>query len=173
MQRYHDLEWGVPVHNDRRLFEFLVLEGAQAGLSWATILSKRTAYREAFAAFDPERVARFGEEDRTRLLRNAGIVRNRLKIDSAITNARALLDARDEFGSFSAYVWTFVDGRPIRNRRTSLRQIPAQTAESLRMSRDMRRRGFAFVGPTICYAFMQAVGLVNDHIVRCFRYQQL
>jgi len=170
---YHDKEWGVPVYDDRVLFEFLTLEGAQAGLSWTTILRKRDAYRRAFASFDPSKVARFDARRKQQLLQDPGIVRNTLKVDSAIANARALLKVTHEFGSFRAYVWQFVDGTPRRNAWRSLRQIPDQTPESARMSADMKRRGFTFVGPTICYAFMQAVGMVNDHLVRCFRYRQI
>ncbi|HWS12148.1 MAG TPA: DNA-3-methyladenine glycosylase I, partial [Rhodocyclaceae bacterium] len=160
---YHDLEWGVPVHDDRLLFEFLVLEGAQAGLSWITILRKRENYRRAFEGFDPRRVARYGPDEVAALLADAGIVRNRLKIESAIANARAVLDVAGEFGSFDAYLWRFVDGAPIRNARGSLAELPAATEESRAMSKDLLRRGFRFVGPTICYALMQAVGMVNDH----------
>ena len=167
---YHDREWGVPVHDDRLLFEFLILEGAQAGLSWITILKKRDAYRTAFAGFDPEAVAGFDGKKVAELLANPGIVRNRLKVESAITNARAFLKVRDEFGSFDAYQWRFVDGRPIRNAWRSIKEIPASTPVSDAMSRDLKRRGFRFVGSTICYAHMQAVGMVNDHIVDCFRY---
>jgi DNA-3-methyladenine glycosylase I len=170
---YHDREWGTPVHDDRLLFEFLVLEGAQAGLSWMTILKKREAYRKAFANFDPETVARYGARDIGRLLANDGIVRNRRKIESAITNAGVVLKIQEDAGSFSGYLWDFVGGRPIRNRWRSLEQIPALTAESKRLSRDLIRRGATFVGPTICYAFMQATGLVNDHLVTCFRYEAL
>lgn len=166
---YHDGEWGVPVHDDRRLFEFLVLEGAQAGLSWDTILKKRPAYRKAFAGFDPARVARFGARDAARLLADPGIVRNRLKIDSAVRNARAFVALQEEFGSFDAYLWRFVDGRPLRGRWASLRDVPARTEVSDAMSRDLKKRGFNFVGSTICYAYMQAVGLVNDHVRGCFR----
>jgi len=166
---YHDTEWGVPVHDDRRLFEFLTLEGAQAGLSWITILKKRDRYRSAFAGFDPEVVARFDARRRARLMRDPGVVRNRLKIASSVANARAILEIREAFGSFDAYVWRFVDGVPIRHAWRSLRQVPAETPVSRQMSRDMRARGFSFVGPTICYAFMQAVGLANDHVARCFR----
>jgi len=167
---YHDREWGVPVHDDRTLFEFLTLEGAQAGLSWETILRKRDAYRAAFAGFDPARVARFTASRVERLLDNPGIVRNRLKIESAVSNARAFLAVQDGFGSFDGYVWRFVDGQPRRNAWHALREIPARTAESDALSRDLKRRGFRFVGSTICYAFMQAVGLVNDHLTTCFRY---
>ncbi|HYM70091.1 MAG TPA: DNA-3-methyladenine glycosylase I [bacterium] len=166
---YHDAEWGTPVRDDRVLFEFLVLEGAQAGLSWITILKKRPHYRAAFAGFDPEAVARFDAARRRRLLRDPGLVRNRLKIASAVTNARAILAVRDAFGSFEAYVWQFVDGTPIRKTRRTPRDVPAETKESRAMSKDMKRRGFAFVGPTTCYAFMQAVGLVDDHLLTCFR----
>jgi DNA-3-methyladenine glycosylase I len=166
---YHDTEWGVPAHDDRVLFEFLVLEGAQAGLSWLTILKKRPRYRAAFAGFDPEAVARFDAKRCRRLLDDPGLVRNRLKISSAITNARAVLGVRDAFGSFDAYVWQFVDGTPIRKIRRTPRDVPAETAESRAMSKDMKRRGFAFVGPTTCYAFMQAVGLADDHLITCFR----
>jgi DNA-3-methyladenine glycosylase I len=167
---YHDAEWGVPVHDDRILFEFITLEGAQAGLSWETILKKREAYREAFLDFEPERVARFTPARVERLLRNEGIVRNRLKINSTVGNARAFLAIQQEFGSFDAYVWGFVGGTPLLNRRRALTSIPARTAESDTLSRDLLRRGFKFVGSTICYAFMQAVGLVNDHTSDCFRY---
>jgi DNA-3-methyladenine glycosylase I len=171
--RYHDAEWGVPVHDDRRQFEFLILEGAQAGLSWLTILRKREHYRESFAGFDPERVARFTKRDVARLLKNPGIVRNRLKVEGAVRNARAFLDIQDEFGSFDAYVWRFVDGRPIVNRWRSLKQVPAVTKQSDALSRDLKQRGFAFVGSTIVYAHMQAVGMVNDHLVDCFRHGEL
>jgi DNA-3-methyladenine glycosylase I len=167
---YHDLEWGVPVHDDLVLFEFLILEGAQAGLSWETILNKREAYRRAFAGFDPALVARFTAKRVERLLKDPGIVRNRLKINSAVSNARAFLEVRDEFGSFDAYVWGFVGGTPRVNRRRTLQQVPPKTAESDALSRDLLKRGFKFVGSTICYAFMQAVGMVNDHTVDCFRY---
>ena len=173
MRRYHDEEWGVPVHEDRRLFEFLILEGAQAGLSWSTILKKRDNYREAFAGFDPALVARFDARRRAVLMKNPGIVRNRLKIESTVTNAKALLEVREEFGSFDRYVWGFVDGKPIQNRRTRLRDLPAFTRESDAFSKDLRKRGFRFVGSTILYAFMQAVGMVNDHEVSCFRYKEL
>jgi DNA-3-methyladenine glycosylase I len=171
--RYHDTEWGVPVHHDRRLFEFLILEGAQAGLAWDTILKKRGNYRRAFARFDPARVARFGAREARLLLRDPGIVRNRLKIESAISNARAFLAVQREFGSFDRYVWRFVGGRPRQNRRRSLKQVPASTPESDAMSKDLKRRGFRFVGSTTCYAFMQATGLVNDHLVTCYRHRQL
>ena len=170
---YHDKEWGVPVHDDRLLFEFLILEGAQAGLSWITILRKRPAYRAAFAGFDPEAVARFDQAKVAELLGNPGIVRNRLKVAAAITNARAFLAVQEEFGSFDAYMWRFVDGRPIRNAWKSIREIPASTPVSDAMSRDLLRRGFKFVGSTICYAFMQATGMVNDHLVSCVRHADL
>ncbi len=166
---YHDTEWGVPVHDDQVLFEFLVLEGAQAGLSWETILKKRDGYRAAFADFDPERVARFTPERVERLMLNPGIVRNRLKIESTIKNARAFLAVRREFGSFDAYVWSQVEHAPIVNARRSMKAIPARTEQSDALSRDLLRRGFTFVGSTICYAFMQAVGLVDDHTSACFR----
>ncbi len=171
--RYHDDEWGVPVHDDRRLFEFLILEGAQAGLSWSTILNKRENYRRAFARFDAARVARFGADDVKRLLADAGIVRNRLKIDSAIGNARAFLQIRREFGSFDAYLWRFVDARPLQGRRRSMKQVPGRTPASDAISKDLKQRGFRFVGSTIIYAFMQAVGMVNDHLVSCFRHAPL
>ena len=170
---YHDREWGVPVHDDRVLFEFLMLESAQAGLSWITILRKREAYRAAFAGFDPEKVARFGPKDVARLLGDAGIVRNRQKIQAAIANARAFLALRDEVGSFAAYQWKFVGGRPLVNRRATLRDVPATTAESDAMSKDLKKRGFSFVGSTIVYAHMQAVGMVNDHLVECFRWREV
>lgn len=170
---YHDEEWGVPLHDDRRLFEMLVLEGAQAGLSWLTILRRREAYRRAFGGFDPQAVARYGPTDRERLLADAGIVRNRLKIDSAIANARAFLAVQEAFGSFDAYIWRFVDGRPTGNAWTTPEEVPAQTAVSGAMSRDLRQRGFTFVGPTICYAHMQATGMVNDHLVGCFRHREV
>jgi DNA-3-methyladenine glycosylase I len=173
MLDYHDREWGVPLHDDRALFEFLILEGAQAGLSWDTILKKRQDYRRAFDDFDPARIVRYGEEDIQRLLADPGIVRNRLKIHAAIVNAQKLLDVQQEFGSFDSYVWQFVGGRPIKNEFRSLAEIPAKTAQSDAMSKDMQRRGFKFVGSTICYAFMQAVGLVNDHTIDCFRYDKV
>ena len=171
--RYHDEEWGVPVHDDRRLFEFLVLEGAQAGLSWATILKKREAYRAAFAEFDLAQVARFGARDQRRLLADAGIVRNRLKIESAIANARAFLDVQSEAGSFDRWIWGFVEGRPIVNRWKTLRQIPPKTPLSDRISKELKGRGFRFVGSTIVYAHMQATGMVNDHLVSCFRWREV
>jgi DNA-3-methyladenine glycosylase I len=166
---YHDTEWGVPLHDDRRLFEFLVLEAAQAGLSWITILRKRANYRRAFADFDPEAVARFNRRSVERLLQDAGIVRNRQKIEAAIGNARAFLAVQDEFGSFDRYVWRFVDGRPMQGRWRTTRDVPAKTPESEAMSKDLSARGFRFVGPTICYAHMQATGMVNDHQLDCFR----
>ena len=170
---YHDAEWGVPVHDDRVLFEFLTLEGAQAGLSWETILKKRLAYREAFAEFDPARVARFTPARIETLLANPGIVRNRLKIHSTVRNAVAFLAIQKEFGSFDAYIWQFVGGQPLVNRWGTHGEVPARTAESDAMSRDLLKRGFSFVGSTICYAFMQAVGMVNDHEVTCFRYNEV
>ena len=170
---YHDEEWGVPSRDDRHLFELLVLEGAQAGLSWATILHKREGYRRAFAGFDPEAVARFGAADVERLLGDAGIVRNRLKIESAIANAHATLAVQAQHGSLAAYLWDLVGGEPTVNRWTSLGEIPAQTEESHALSTDLKSRGFRFVGPTVCYAFMQATGLVNDHVVACYRYAEL
>ncbi|MFQ5889510.1 MAG: DNA-3-methyladenine glycosylase I [Gemmatimonadota bacterium] len=173
MRRYHDEEWGVPVHDERTLFEFLVLEGAQAGLSWETILRKRDAYRAAFDAFDPAAVARYGPRKIASLLGDAGIVRNRLKIESAVRNARAFLRVQEEFGSFDAYIWRFVGGRPQVNARRSLEEIPARSSKSDAMSGDLRHRGFSFVGSTICYAFMQATGMVNDHVVSCFRFREL
>jgi DNA-3-methyladenine glycosylase I len=170
---YHDKEWGVPVHNDRVLFEFVILEGAQAGLSWNTILKKRENYRKAFDGFRPEKIARYGKRDVQRLLQNDGIVRNRLKIAATIENAKKFLEVKKEFGSFDAYLWTFVGGEPIQNRRRTLADVPARTAESDAMSRDLLRRGFKFVGSTICYAFMQATGMVNDHLVTCKRHAEL
>mgnify|MGYP001556284612 FL=1 len=173
MIRYHDEEWGAPVHDDRLLFEFLILEGAQAGLSWQTILNKREHYRAAFDNFDAEKIARYGEKKIAQLLANEGIVRNRLKIRATIQNAQAFLKVREEFGSFDKYLWRFVDGKPIVNRRKSMKEIPARTAISDAMSQDLLRRGFKFVGSTICYAFMQATGMVNDHLVTCFRHEEL
>jgi DNA-3-methyladenine glycosylase I len=166
---YHDAEWGVPVYDDQKLFEFLVLEGAQAGLSWITILRKRDAYRKAFAGFVPEKVARFGAKQVESLMRDAGIVRNRLKLESAVKNARAFLKLQEELGSFSDYQWRFVDGKPVQNRYASLQEIPARTPISDAFSKDLKQRGFTFVGSTIIYAHMQAVGMVNDHIQACFR----
>lgn len=173
MLRYHDEEWGVPVHDDQKHFEFLILEGAQAGLSWRTVLHKREAYREAFADFDATKVARFDARKLKSLLGNAGIIRNRLKIAAAVTNARAFLAVQKEFGSFDKYVWQFVGGRPIVNRWNSLKQLPARTPESDALSADLKKRGFKFVGSTIIYAHMQAVGMVNDHVTGCFRQKQL
>ena len=173
MIRYHDKEWGVPVHDDRTLFEFLILEGAQAGLSWSTILNKRENYRKAFDNFDPKRVARYDRRKIQQLLRDPGIVRNKLKIASAIGNAKAVLRLQEELGTFDRYIWQFVDGRPRVNAWRSGSKIPALTPESDAMSKDLKRRGFNFVGSTICYAFMQAVGMVNDHNVDCFRYKEL
>jgi DNA-3-methyladenine glycosylase I len=172
-QAYHDTEWGVPLHDDRALFEFLILEGAQAGLSWITILRKRDQYRVAFDHFDPARVAEYDERKRAELLTNPGIVRNRLKIDAAIRNAGAFLTLQDAFGSFDAYIWRFVDGRPKVNAWKSLAEIPAETAESKALSKDLIMRGFTFVGPTICYALMQAIGMVNDHTTDCFRHAEV
>jgi DNA-3-methyladenine glycosylase I len=171
MQRYHDEEWGVPVHDDRTLFEFLILEGAQAGLSWSTILNRREGYRKAFANFDVRKVAKFGPADVTRLMQDPGIIRNRLKIESAISNALAFIEVQREFGSFDEYIWGFVNGVPKVNKWKSVRELPASSTEAEAMSRDLRRRGFRFVGPTICYAFMQAVGMVDDHLDGCFRRQ--
>ena len=170
---YHDQEWGVPVHDDRLLFEFLILEGMQAGLSWAIILKKRDNFRRAFDGFEPQRVAQYGDEKVADLLADPGIVRNRLKVSAAIRNARAFLEIQGEFGSFSAYIWRFVGGKPKVNAWRTLAEIPAMSPESDAMSKDLTRRGFKFVGSTICYAFMQAVGMVNDHTVDCFRYNEL
>jgi DNA-3-methyladenine glycosylase I len=170
---YHDEEWGVPSHDDRHLFEMLVLEGAQAGLSWSTILRKREGYRRAFADFDAEKIARFGATDVERLLGDAGIVRNRLKVESAISNAQRVLEVQDADGSLAAYLWSFVDGEPVVGRFRDVSEIPAETEESRAMSKDLKRRGFRFVGPTICYALMQSTGMVNDHVVSCFRYRKL
>ncbi len=172
-QSYHDKEWGVPIHDDRSLFEFLVLEGAQAGLSWSTILRKREAYRKAFDNFDAQKISRYSEHDVSRLLADAGIIRNRLKINAAIANTGAFLRVQEQFGSFDRYIWQFVNGRPVQNSWERMTDIPPSTPESEAMSRDLKERGFKFVGPTICYAFMQAVGMVNDHIVGCFRYAEL
>jgi len=170
---YHDTEWGVPVHDDRRLFEFLILEGAQAGLSWVTILKKRPAYRKAFDRFDARKVARYDAARVAALLADPGIVRNRLKIASAVANAQAFLAVRKEFGAFDRYIWRFVDGRPVQNRRRAGEVLPARTPQSDAMSKDLARRGFRFAGSTICYAFMQATGMVNDHTTDCFRYGEL
>ncbi|MGZ4843550.1 MAG: DNA-3-methyladenine glycosylase I [Candidatus Angelobacter sp.] len=173
MIAYHDTEWGVPQHGDRVLFEFLILEGAQAGLSWSTILAKRDAYQRAFSNFNPKSIARYDASKMKQLMTNEGIVRNRLKISATVQNARAFLAVQKEFGSFDAYIWQFVGGAPIVNSRSASGQVPARTEESDKMSRDLLKRGFKFVGPTICYAFMQAVGMVNDHLVDCFRYKEI
>ncbi len=170
---YHDTEWGVPVHDDRKIFEFLLLEGAQAGLSWLTVLRKREAYRLAFNDFDPELIARYGEEEILVLMNNPGIIRNRLKIESAVKNAKAFLKIREEFGSFDEFIWNFTDGRTIQNSYTSLKNIPVETDISRLISKDLIKRGFAFVGPTIIYSHMQATGMVNDHLTDCFRYKEL
>jgi DNA-3-methyladenine glycosylase I len=173
MVAYHDEEWGVPSHDDRHLYELLTLEGAQAGLSWSTILRKRDGYRRAFADFDPDAVVRFGPGDVERLLADPGIVRNRLKVESTLVNAARVREVRADFGTFADYLWGFVDGRPLVNRWPSLSALPAETAESRALSKDLKKRGFRFVGPTVCYAFMQAVGMVNDHTLDCFRYAEL
>jgi len=173
LQSYHDHEWGVEVRDDRTLFEFLVLEGAQAGLSWSTILRKREAYRKAFDHFDARKIARYSEKTVSGLLADPGIIRNRLKINAAIGNAKAFLKVQEEFGSFDRYIWQFVNGKPIRNAWKAMTDIPVSTPESEAMSKDLKKRGFTFVGPTICYAFMQAVGMVNDHVVDCFRHEEL
>lgn len=170
---YHDIEWGVPVHDDRLLFEFLILEGAQAGLSWETILKKRENYRRAFDQFDPALIAKYGQKKCKSLLTDAGIVRNRLKIEAAIQNAKVFLAVQEEFGTFDEYIWAFVGNEPKQNGWKSLKEVPAKTPESDAMSKDLKRRGFKFVGSTICYAFMQAVGMVNDHLVGCFRHREL
>jgi DNA-3-methyladenine glycosylase I len=170
---YHDLEWGVPVHDERTLFEFLILEGAQAGLSWSTILNKRQEYIQAFDNFEPSKVASYDDAKVQALLANPGIVRNRLKIQAAIQNARSFLEIQDQYGSFDTYIWQFVDGKPIQNSWKSLQEIPATTKEADAMSKELKKRGFTFVGSTICYAFMQAVGMVNDHTVDCFRWQEV
>lgn len=170
---YHDKEWGVPVHDDRTLFEFLILEGAQAGLSWDTVLKKRNNYRRLFAQFDPKKVAHFDRRKVAALLKDPGIIRNRLKIESTISNAKAFLQVQKEFGSFDAYIWTFVNGKPLQNNWKTFARLPAFTPVSDAMSKDLKNRGFRFVGSTICYAFMQAVGMVNDHATTCFRYRQL
>lgn len=171
--QYHDEEWGVPVHDDQTHFEFLILEGAQAGLSWSTILKRREGYRQSFVNFDPEKVAKFDEEKIQELLQFEGIIRNKLKVRSAVTNAQNFLEIQDEFGSFDNYVWQFVDGKPIVNHWKSLKDVPATTGESDALSKDLKKRGFKFVGSTIMYAYMQACGLVNDHTVDCFRYKEL
>jgi DNA-3-methyladenine glycosylase I len=173
MMAYHDTEWGTPIHDDRQHFEFLVLEAAQAGLSWAIVLNKREGYRRAFSAFDPQKVARYTEKRIEKLTADTSIVRNRLKIEAAVRNARAFLKVQDEFGSFDAYCWRFVDGRPRVNRRTLMTEIPATSPESDAFSKDLKQRGFSFVGSTVIYAHMQAVGMVNDHLVDCFRYRQV
>jgi DNA-3-methyladenine glycosylase I len=171
--KYHDEEWGVPIHDDRLLFEFLILEGAQAGLSWTTILKKRDHYRKAYDNFEPAKVAKYNEAKQKKLLLNPGIVRNRLKVKASVTNAKAFLKVQKEFGSFDNYIWGFVGNKPLKNSWKSVNQIPATTKESDAMSKDLKKRGFKFVGPTICYAFMQATGLVNDHTTDCFRYREL
>jgi len=173
MRVYHDTEWGRPLHDERLLFEFLILEGAQAGLSWSTILKKRAAYRAAFDQFDPVAVAGYGDEKKAELMSNPGIVRNRLKINAAVANAAAFLEVQEEYGSFDRLIWSYVDGKPLHNRVRSLSELPAQTAQSERMSKDLAKRGFRFVGPTICYAFMQATGMVNDHVSDCFCYAEI
>jgi DNA-3-methyladenine glycosylase I len=173
LRSYHDDEWGVPIHDDRTLFEFLILEGAQAGLSWSTVLKKREGYRKAFDNFDARKISKYSEKAFSRLLTNSEIIRNRLKITAAITNARAFLRVQKEYGSFDRYIWQFVNGEPIRNSWRKMTDIPSSTPQSDAMSRDLIKRGFKFVGPTICYAFMQAVGMVNDHVVGCFRYKEL
>ena len=172
-QSYHDNEWGVPIHDDRSLFEFLVLEGAQAGLSWSTILRKREGYRKTFDNFDAQKISRYSGNDISQLLVNSEIIRNKLKINATITNARAFLQAQEQFGSFNHYIWQFVHGRPIQNSWERMIDIPSSTPESEAMSKDLQKRGFKFVGATICYAFMQAVGMVNDHVIDCFRYEEL
>jgi DNA-3-methyladenine glycosylase I len=173
MMAYHDQEWGTPLHDDRRLFEFLILEGAQAGLSWMTILKKRENFRQALDGFDPELVASYGDEKITQLLQDKGIIRNRLKLKAAVANAQAFLKVQAEFGSFDRYIWQFVDHDPVQNHWKSIKEIPAETPRSAAMSKDMKKKGFRFVGPTICYAFMQAVGMVNDHTVSCFRHSEV
>lgn len=173
MQIYHDTEWGVPLHDDRGLFEFLILEGAQAGLSWATILAKRENYRKAFAGFDPVKCAKITAKQEAEQMKNEGIVRNRLKVASVAINARAFLEVQSEFGSFDEYVWQFVNGEPLQNNWKSMKEVPARTLQSDALSKDLKRRGFKFIGTTICYAFMQAVGMVNDHLVTCYRHAEL
>jgi DNA-3-methyladenine glycosylase I len=172
-KKYHDKEWGVPLHSDRKLFEFLILEGAQAGLSWITVLKKRKAYREAFDNFDFNKIANYKEAKIKALLNNAGIIRNQLKIRATVKNAKAYIQIRREFGTFNKYIWQFTDGKTIHNKWKSLKEIPAETNISQAMSKDLKKRGFTFVGPTICYAFMQATGMVNDHVVSCYRYKEL
>ncbi len=171
--KYHDKEWGVPLHSDKKLFEFLILEGAQAGLSWITVLKKRMTYRQAFEQFDFNKVANYKEVKIQSLLQNPGIIRNQLKVRAAVKNANAFIKVRNEFGSFNKYIWQFTDGKTIQNAWKSLKEIPAQTEISVNMSKDLKKRGFTFVGPTICYAFMQAIGMVNDHVVDCYRYKEL
>lgn len=173
MVEYHDKEWGVPVHDDQNLFEFLILEGAQAGLTWQTVLNKRENYRKAFSDFNTSKIARYGDEEIQSLLANPGIIRNRLKIAATIQNAKMFLKIQKEFGSFDAYIWQFVGNKPIKNKFSSLKEIPASTKESEAISKDLLKKGFKFVGPTICYAFMQAVGMVNDHQINCFRYNEV
>src|SRR5688572_3869042 len=172
-QHYHDTEWGVPMRTDRKLFEFLILEGAQAGLSWITVLRKRDAYREAFAGFDWNKVAAFDDKKIDALLQNPGIIRNRLKVKGAVTNAKAFIKVREEFGTFSKYIWSFVDGKPIQNKWKGVKEVPAVTEVAEKISKDLKKRGFTFVGPTIIYAHMQATGMVNDHITSCFRHKQV
>jgi len=171
--KYHDTEWGIPLHDDRKLFELLILEGVQAGLSWLTILKKRENYRKLFNNFDPRKIARYDSDTIDSLLSNKGIIRNRLKIEAAVQNARAFMDVQREFGNFDAYIWQFVGGRPVKNAWKRQEEIPTSTKESVAMSNDLKKRGFKFVGPTICYSFMQAAGMVNDHIVDCFRYDEV
>jgi DNA-3-methyladenine glycosylase I len=171
--KYHDKEWGVPVHSDRKLFEFIILEGAQAGLSWITVLKKRQAYHEAFDKFDFERIAKYNDTRIKALMNNSGIIRNRLKIESAVRNARAFIQIRKEFGTFNKYIWGFVDGKPIQNKRKHMRDLPAKTELSDKVSKDLKKRGFNFVGSTIVYAHMQATGMVNDHLTSCFRYDEV
>jgi len=173
MRAYHDREWGVPVHNDRKLFEFMVLDAFQAGLSWSTILDKRQNFKAAFDNFDPKKIARYGKREVARLLKDAGIIRNRQKIEATIANARAFLEVKKEFGTFDKFIWQFVGGKPRQNRFRTMRQIPPNTRQSDAMSRELKRRGFKFVGSTICYAFMQAAGMVNDHVIICFRYPHI
>ena len=173
MIKYHDVEWGTPVHDDRKLFEFLILEGAQAGLSWSIVLKKRKNYRKAFDNFDPKKIAKYTKKDIKRLLADSGIIRNRLKITATINNAKKFLDVQKEFGSFDKYIWQFVNYKMIRKAFKTLSELPARTKESDAMSKDLRKRGFKFIGPTICYAFMQAVGMVNDHTIDCFRYYEI
>lgn len=173
MKSYHDQEWAAPLYDDQKLFELFVLEGMQAGLSWLTVLKKRDNFREAFAGFDPNSVARFNKAKVSRLLQNKGIIRNRLKVESAVSNAQVMLRVQEEFGSFSDYIWQFVDGKPIHNNWNSMSEIPAQTDQAVTMSKAMKKRGFRFVGPTICYAFMQGIGMVNDHLSHCFRHKEI